>query len=301
MGTRGREIVGMDVGTLIDLLNRAYASEWLAYYQYWLGAKVIKGPMKDAVAAELNLHANEELNHAVMLAGRIVQLGGTPILDPKDWFPMSPCEYDAPVDPHVGVILEQNIAGEQCAISTYKEHDGRDQGQGHGHVQPRADHPPAGGRTRGRPAEPAGGPPVDAAVLRGALVSTAMGTLAPGLVGRIEWEASARHSAEAWGSGAVPVFATPSLVGLMEAAAMEALRGCLPDGDATVGTRIDVEHLAATPLGDTVRAEARLVAVDGRRLVFEIDAHDSVRLIGRCRHERMIISRDRFLEKLARR
>jgi fluoroacetyl-CoA thioesterase len=128
-----------------------------------------------------------------------------------------------------------------------------------------------------------------------------MGTLAPGLVGRIEWEASARHSAEAWGSGAVPVFATPSLVGLMETAAMEALRGCLPDGDATVGTRIDVEHLAATPLGDTVRAEARLVAVEGRRLAFEIDAHDSVRLIGRCRHERMIISRDRFLEKLARR
>jgi bacterioferritin len=121
MGTRGREIVGMDVGKLLDLLNRAYASEWLAYYQYWLGAKVIKGPMKDAVAAELNLHATEELNHAVMLAGRIVQLGGTPILDPKDWFPMSPCKYDPPTDPHVGVILDQNIAGEQCAISTYKE------------------------------------------------------------------------------------------------------------------------------------------------------------------------------------
>ena len=121
MGTRAREILGLDVNHLLKLLNAAYASEWLAYYQYWLGAKVIKGPMKDAVAAELNLHANEELNHAVMLAGRIVQLGGMPILDPKDWFPMSPCKYDAPADPHVGVILEQNIAGEQCAISTYKD------------------------------------------------------------------------------------------------------------------------------------------------------------------------------------
>jgi bacterioferritin len=121
MGTRGREIVGMDVAKLLDLLNRAYASEWLAYYQYWLGAKVIKGPMKDAVAAELNLHATEELNHTVMLAGRIVQLGGTPVLDPKDWFPLSPCPYDPPSDPHVAVILTQNIAGEQCAISTYKE------------------------------------------------------------------------------------------------------------------------------------------------------------------------------------
>jgi len=111
----------MDVDRLIDMLNRAYASEWLAYYQYWLGARVLRGPMKDAVAAELNLHATEELNHAVMLAGRIVQLGGTPILDPKDWFRLSSCEYAAPSDPHVAKILEQNIAGEQCAITAYKD------------------------------------------------------------------------------------------------------------------------------------------------------------------------------------
>jgi bacterioferritin len=120
MGTRGREIIGMDVNTLLDSLNRAYASEWLAYYQYWLGAKVIKGPMKDAVAAELNLHATEELNHATLLASRIVQLGGTPVTNPKGWFELSPCEYDAPEDPYVAALLEQNIAGEQCAISTYK-------------------------------------------------------------------------------------------------------------------------------------------------------------------------------------
>jgi bacterioferritin len=121
MGTRGREIVGMDVEQVLDMLNRAYASEWLAYYQYWLGARVIKGPMKDAVAAELTLHATEELNHAVLLAGRIIQLGGTPVLDPKDWFHLSPCAYDAPADPFVGRILEQNIAGEQCAISAYQQ------------------------------------------------------------------------------------------------------------------------------------------------------------------------------------
>jgi bacterioferritin len=110
----------MDIDKLLRLLNEAYASEWLAYYQYWLGAKVIKGPMKDAVAAELNLHATEELNHAVLLATRIVQLGGTPVTDPKKWFTLSPCAYDAPDDPYVSVLLEQNIAGEQCAISTYK-------------------------------------------------------------------------------------------------------------------------------------------------------------------------------------
>ena len=121
MGTKGRQIIGMDVDELLRLLNAAYASEWLAYYQYWLAARVLRGPMKDAVAAELNLHAAEELNHAVLLAGRIVQLGGTPILDPKDWFHLSPCAYAAPADPYVGTILEQNVAGEQCAISAYKQ------------------------------------------------------------------------------------------------------------------------------------------------------------------------------------
>ena len=122
MGTRGREIVGlnMDVDELLKLLNAAFASEWLAYYQYWLGAKVLKGPMKDAVAAELNLHATEELAHAVLLAGRILQLGGTPVPDPLQWFALSPCKYDAPTDPFVGTLLDQNIEGEQCAINTYK-------------------------------------------------------------------------------------------------------------------------------------------------------------------------------------
>ena len=73
MGTRGRAIVGMDVEELLRVLNRAYASEWLAYYQYWLGAKLIKGPMKDAVAAELNLHATESTVPTLrILLGRAV-------------------------------------------------------------------------------------------------------------------------------------------------------------------------------------------------------------------------------------
>jgi bacterioferritin len=120
MGTRGREIIGMDVNELLQMLNAAFASEWLAYYQYWLGAKLIKGPMKDAISAELTLHATEELNHANLIAGRIIQLGGTPVTDPRQWFTLSPCAYDAPNDPYVSVLLDQNISGEQCAISTYK-------------------------------------------------------------------------------------------------------------------------------------------------------------------------------------
>jgi bacterioferritin (cytochrome b1) len=74
----------MDVDTLITLLNNALSDEWLAYYQYWTGAKVVKGPMKDAVIAELDLHATEELGHAQLIATRIIQLGGTPVLTPED-------------------------------------------------------------------------------------------------------------------------------------------------------------------------------------------------------------------------
>lgn len=120
MGTKGREIVRMDVDELLALLNRAFSDEWLAYYQYWLGAKVVKGPMKDAVAAELLLHATEELSHADMLALRIIQLGGTPIAKPENWYRHTQCGYDAPEDPFVKVILEQNIKGEQCAIGVYQ-------------------------------------------------------------------------------------------------------------------------------------------------------------------------------------
>jgi bacterioferritin len=121
MGTKGRQIVGMDVEVLLGMLNQAFADEWLAYYQYWLGAKIVKGPMKDAVAAELLLHATEELAHADMLALRIIQLGGTPLISPEEWLKATHCGYEAPTDAHVKKILAQNIAGEQCAIDVYQE------------------------------------------------------------------------------------------------------------------------------------------------------------------------------------
>jgi bacterioferritin len=121
MGTKGREIVGMDVEQLLKLLNRAFADEWLAYYQYWLGAKVVKGPMKEAVIAELLQLGTDELRHADMVAGRIIQLGGTPVTEPKKWYDVTSCGYDAPNDPFVEAILEQNIKGERCAIGFYKK------------------------------------------------------------------------------------------------------------------------------------------------------------------------------------
>ena len=121
MGTKGIEIVGMNVEELLTLLNKAFADEWLAHYQYWLGAKVAKGPMKEAVIAELLQHAADELRHAEMLTTRIIQLGGTPLTTPKNWFDMTNCGYDAPDDPQVRILLDQNIKGEQCAITTYKK------------------------------------------------------------------------------------------------------------------------------------------------------------------------------------
>jgi bacterioferritin len=119
MGQKGRAIVKMDVDELIGLLNKALADEWLAYYQYWIGAKVVKGPMKDAVIAELNLHSTEELAHAELISARIIQLGGTPVLSPEEWFRITNCGYDVPADPYVEEILNQNIRGEQCAIRIY--------------------------------------------------------------------------------------------------------------------------------------------------------------------------------------
>ena len=119
MGTFGRKIVDTDVEDLVKLLNKAFSDEWLAYYQYWIGSKIVRGPNKEAVIAELTLHATEELGHAVLLTTRIIQLGGTPVTKPQDWYKLTNCGYDAPDDPYVIKVLEQNIKGEQCAIKSY--------------------------------------------------------------------------------------------------------------------------------------------------------------------------------------
>ena len=121
MGTKGTALVKMDVKELINLLNKALADEWLAYYQYWVGAKVVRGVMKDEAVKELAEHAADELRHADMLVERIMQLGGTPILEPKEWYDMTNCGYAAPKDPAVLKILDQNIKGEQCAIDVYSK------------------------------------------------------------------------------------------------------------------------------------------------------------------------------------
>ncbi len=121
MGERGKQITGIDTTNLIQQLNGALAEEWLAYYQYWIGARVMEGPMRSEVEPELLLHATQELNHAVLVVDRIIQLGGTPILTPADWFVSSKCAYETPSDPYIEKILEQNLTGERCAINRYSD------------------------------------------------------------------------------------------------------------------------------------------------------------------------------------
>jgi predicted thioesterase len=123
--------------------------------------------------------------------------------------------------------------------------------------------------------------------------------LAVGLRGRATLRVAQQHTAGAWGSGDVPVYGTPSLVALLETAAVNAVAGKLGPGETTVGTWIEVSHLAATPVGAEVSAEAELVGIEGRKLAFTIVAHDDRNKIGECRHHRVIVSRERFLAKVA--
>jgi bacterioferritin len=121
MGKYGIEILNLDKNELLRMLNEALAEEWLAYYQYWIGARLMEGPMRSEIEPELLLHANQELGHAVLVVGRIIQLGGTPLLNPSDWPKFSRCDYEEPSDPYVETILNQNLRGERCAIQRYKE------------------------------------------------------------------------------------------------------------------------------------------------------------------------------------
>jgi len=120
MGKKAISVSSVDVNKLIEMLNAALSEEWLAYYQYWIGARLMEGPMRSEVEPELLVHANQELNHAVLLVNRIIQLGGTPVINPKDWTKHAKCQYAEPSDPYIEVILEQNLQGERCAIEHYQ-------------------------------------------------------------------------------------------------------------------------------------------------------------------------------------
>ena len=122
MGTKARAEVkaaGLNISDLVQLLNKAFSDEWLAYYQYWLGAKVAEGMLRGAIVREFEEHAKEELEHAEKLAARIIQLDGTPVLEPKMWYETANCRYLPPKNPEASALLDQNIKGEACAIAVY--------------------------------------------------------------------------------------------------------------------------------------------------------------------------------------
>jgi bacterioferritin len=121
MGKHGIEIIKVDAKELIKMLNAALSEEWLAYFQYWIGARVMEGPMRSEIEPELLVHADQELNHAVMVVERIIQLGGQPVLSPSEWMKLSRCDYETPTDPYVEAILNQNLNGERCAIQRYED------------------------------------------------------------------------------------------------------------------------------------------------------------------------------------
>ena len=120
MGEMAKKILKNDLEETISLLNQAFAEEWLAYYQYWLGAKVAAGAMRPEIVEEFEEHAGEELKHADWLADRIIQLGGIPALSPEDWFKLSHCKYLPPKNPNTRVLLAENLEAERCAVGRYE-------------------------------------------------------------------------------------------------------------------------------------------------------------------------------------
>ena len=118
-----------------------------------------------------------------------------------------------------------------------------------------------------------------------------------GMKGRAEAVVTPDNTAQAAGSGLVPVFATPWMIALMENAAVNAIQAALAPDEGTVGTRLDVTHDAATPIGMRVWAEAEVTGLEGRRITFAVSAWDEAEKIGGGTHERFIIKTERFLAK----
>lgn len=123
--------------------------------------------------------------------------------------------------------------------------------------------------------------------------------IVPGLASESQLLVRAENTAAHLGSGDVAALATPEMIRLMEKASVAAVDPLLPKGYKTVGILVNVRHLAATPVGMTVRARAELAEVDGRRLIFHVEAHDEVEKIGEGEHHRMIVDVAKFGERVS--
>jgi fluoroacetyl-CoA thioesterase len=122
--------------------------------------------------------------------------------------------------------------------------------------------------------------------------------LQQGMTGEAVTMVTYENTAAAIGAGGVEVFGTPMLIALMENASWKAVAGALDEGYVTVGTHVNISHLAATPLGQQVRASAELIKIDERRLIFNVVAYDERQKVGEGQHERTIVNLERFLGRV---
>jgi predicted thioesterase len=122
----------------------------------------------------------------------------------------------------------------------------------------------------------------------------------PGLSGRAELVVRDEHTAPRVGSGRVAVLATPVMINLIEAAALAAIEHLLPEGYQSLGTRLDVRHIAATPVGMKVVAKATVVSAKDRNVIFKVEAHDERDLIGDGTHERVVVNVAKFDQRVQR-
>jgi predicted thioesterase len=125
-----------------------------------------------------------------------------------------------------------------------------------------------------------------------------METLKPGLQGRAELTVGEEHTAPRVGSGRVHVLATPVMINLIEAAALDAVERLLPPGHQSLGTLLNVRHIAATPVGMRVTASAEVVKVEGRTVSFRVEARDEKELIGDGTHERVVVNVAKFDQRV---
>lgn len=123
MGRKGKEIVKADIQEVISDLNKAYADEWLAHYQYWLNAQWIRGMDADTLKEVLLQQSADELTHAETLANRIIQLGGTPVMQFDQLTATAKCGFkEPPSDPaNLKQVIQDVLAAEACAIGSYNE------------------------------------------------------------------------------------------------------------------------------------------------------------------------------------
>ena len=118
-----------------------------------------------------------------------------------------------------------------------------------------------------------------------------------GIKNRIEITVTEERTAEAMGSGTLPVFATPAMIALIEETCWRSVADQLDDGQSTVGTQLNVAHVSATPVGLKVYCESQLVSVEWRKLTFEVNVYDEKGLVGKGTHERFIIDDEKFMQK----